>query len=458
MLTRSSKWNGGCIKALTQVSRTIQCSKSLLTSKVFRNGSDYILTGEDYENAAAVIRSKAIDRALQEDATALRRETKIVLMGANQSGKHLIMRQMKALYAGGYYTIEERISYCQAVRSTIRLLIQAIIDLLEDAGISLTEDLTRDYAILLQEVETTNAQQITAAGVQAVENIWASPIFIKLYIRNIEIHFPQYASYFAHEISKISKDDYVPSEADIMRLHQVEGGIKELRFDWDELDVHLFNIGGRIPHQFHKRWFHQLEGTASLVYIVDVSLYDKPLLSSSTTTTAAADTPTSWLQNELTIFEELVNWDNLADSSIILILNNFTRFCEKQKYTPLSTMFPDYTPSSATDPTTSARQYILRRFKQLNHSDLPLYSFWVDLDSADNQALYAALKKSLLHTQQLKASKEVMSMGAPARDVLPREGSKLTALLTRSFSSSVERWGAGGIQRSKSVLFGEKFG
>ncbi|KAF2130309.1 guanine nucleotide-binding protein-like protein alpha-3 subunit [Dothidotthia symphoricarpi CBS 119687] len=422
MLARSSKWNGGCIRALTQVSRTIQCSKYFLNSKILRNGSDYVLTGEDYESAAAMIRSEAIDRVLQGDATTLRRETKIVLMGATQSGKQLIMRQMKALYAGGYYTTSERTSYCQDVRSTIRLLVHAIIDLLKDTGINLSRDLNRDFAVLLHEVETEDVQHITPAAAEAIENIWMCSVFSTIYIRNSEIRFPQYASYFAQETSRIAENEYIPSEADIIRLDQSEGGIKELRFSWDELDVHLFNIGGHIPDQFRKRWFHQLEGTASLIYTVDVSLYDQPYLGSSTD---------SWLLSDFEIFEELVNWEKFKDSSVILVLNNFSRFCEKLQHTPLSVFFPDYTPNEA-DPDTSARQYILRRFKNVNQRGLSIYSFWVDLDMGDNQNLYAALKKTLLHIQQRKAKEEVMNAHTSRNR---SDSTVLSSLLRRSEST-----------------------
>ena len=212
------------------------------------------------------------------------------------------------------------------------------------------------------------------------------------------------------------------------------GSTKELRFNWDELDVHMFNISGYIPEQFRKRWFHQLEGATSLIYTVDVSIYDNGYL---------AQPNQSLLLEEFATFESWANSPKFADSSIILLLNNFTRFRDKLPYSPLATFFPDYTPSEA-DPETSARQYILRRFRSVNRNRLSIYSFWVDLDMSDNQHLYAAIKKTLQHIQQRKARNEVWSastntMGSGGRSA----PSGLASILSPSRSGTLSRRGAG---------------
>lgn len=376
----------------------IQWFRFLFYIKLLRKPGDDAPTEDEYLDAAAVMRSEAIDRQLEEDATWLRRETKLILLGAgNTSGKDLIMRQMKVRYADGYPR-NERITYTYQVRRTVRLLIHAIIDLLRDTGIKLSDTLNQDFAILLNEVETVDTGTITPSAVQAVSNIWASTAFSTIFVRNFEIDFPQYASYFANEIERISADDYIPSEADITRLAHPTGHIKELRFTWDNLDVHLFNISSYIPEQFRKRWFHQFENATALIYTVDVSLYDRPYNGHATE---------SQLLLEFATFESCINAPSFIGSSVILLLNNFSRFREKLPHSPLTTFFPDFEPGA--DAETAARQYILRRFKDLNKNRLSIYSFWVDLDMSDNQHLYAALKKTINHVQTRKARGEVFN-------------------------------------------------
>lgn len=382
---------------LTGVSKGIQGLR-LSYHKKFKRKDDYEEpTEKDYDNAAAAIRSEAIDRALQEDSMTLRRETKLLLMGQDNSGQDLVMHQIKVLYAEGYYSPEDRLRFRDAVRSTIRLLIHSMIDLLRDTGINLPTALSHDFAILLDEVDMVDMHCITTEAAAAVRNLWVSTEFSSTYLQNFEIDFPQYAPYFAQEVHRIASEDYVPTEADIIRLNQSIGGIKELRFNWDELDVHLFNINGYIPDHFRKRWFHQFDSVTSLIYTVDVSLYDRPFYGQTTK---------SQLLEDFASFESWATSPKFTDSAVILLLNNFTRFRDKLRYSPLEDLFPDYVPSTS-DPDTSARQYILQKFKDVNRNQLSIYSFWVDLDMSDNQHLYAALKKTLQHIQQRKARSEV---------------------------------------------------
>jgi guanine nucleotide-binding protein G(i) subunit alpha len=422
VLMRSSKITGGCMRALNQASTMIQWFRVLFYIKLMRKEPEHPPTEEDYEIAAANVRSDAIDRALQHDATSLRRETKLVMVGDRNSGKELIMHQMKVLYADGYYPVEERKPFHCAVRSTVRLLIHSIIDLLKDTGVNLPSELNQHFAVLLHEVETVAMPQVSPQAVEAVQAIWSCSEFSTLFVQNFEIDFPQYAPYFAQEIERIASEDYVPSEADIMRLNQPLGGIRELRFNWNELDVHLFNIGGYVPAHFQKRWYHQLEGATALVYTIDVSRYDQPYLGQSTE---------SQLLEDFANFEAWAAQEKFANSSIILLLNNFTRFREKLPYSPLKTFFSDFVPSEV-DPETSARQYILRRFKDVNRNRLSIYSFWVDLDLSDNTHLYAALKKTLQHIQQRKAREEVWNASSTTMGSGSRSGTGLAGRLISS--------------------------
>ena len=346
-------------------------------------------TDEENEEMAAATRSEAIDRALQREATNLRHETKLVLVGNTQSGKELIMHQLKVLFTEGYHSTEERLKYRSAIYQVIHSLIQSITNLLKDTGVTLSKELNHDFAILLHELDTAK-EGITPDAVKAITTIWSCPEFSKLYVRNFEIDFPQYAPYFAQEAPRIADADYVPSEADIIRLNQSMRGINEARFNWDELDVHLFNIRGYVPQHFRERWYHQLDEATAVIYTVDVSLYNKP----------SPQLPNqSILVHEFEAFETWVNQSGFAKSSIILILNNFSRFVSKMAYAPLEKLFPDYVRNES-DPELSARQYLLKQFRARNHQALPVYSFWVDLDSSDNQHLYQALKSTLSKVQQ----------------------------------------------------------
>ena len=309
------------------------------------------------------------------------------------------------LYAEGHQPANERIKYRYQVYQVVYSLMNSITDLLKDTGVSLPPALSHDFATLLDELDAGN-EGITPDAVKAIDHIWSSPQFSKLYRHNFEIEFPQYAPYFAQEVARIAEGDYVPSEADIMRLNQSMRGVKELRFNWDELDIHLFNIKEGLPDQFRERWFHQLEGATALMYTIDISLYDKP----------NPNRPNeSLLIDEIESFESWISQRGFSNSSIILILNNYSRFLLKMKHAPLEKFFPDYTPDNS-EPETSARHYVTRLLKAVNRQSLSFYSFWVDLDTSDNRQLYSTLKSTLTQIQERRMQEEAWYASRPAPD------------------------------------------
>lgn len=416
LLSQSSRWSSGCIAGLTQLSCFVQWLKLLFNKKSSQNPLDRNISPSDanYEHIEAINRSEAIDRALQREATNLRHETKLILVGKINSGKDLLMHQLKTIYAEGHQPANERIKHrCQIIQ-VVYSLMQSMADLLKDTGVSLPSELNQHFATLLNELEAGN-ESITPDAAKAIDRLWSSSQFSKLYDHNFEIDFPQYAPYFAQEVARIADQDYVPTEADIIRLNQSMRGIKELRFNWDELDIHLFNIKEGFPDQFRDRWFHQLEGAAALMYTIDVSLYDKP---------SPTQPNESLLMDEFRSFESWISQPGFSTSSIIIIFNNYTRFTRKMPHSPLEKFFPDYSPSKS-EPEISARQYIMRHLKTVNHRGLFFYSFWVDLDTSDNKQLYSALKTTLSQIQQRRTQEEAQSSTRPTPD---SEGHSKTSL------------------------------
>lgn len=150
--------------------------------KLARNEPDGAVspTNEESEQITAATRSEAIDRALLREATNLRHETKLVLVGNTQSGKELIMHQLKVLFTEGYHSTEERLKYRPATYQVVQSLISSITNLLKDTGVKLSTELSHDFAILLHELDA-DKDGITSDAVKAITRIWSCPEFSKIY-------------------------------------------------------------------------------------------------------------------------------------------------------------------------------------------------------------------------------------------------------------------------------------
>lgn len=78
------------------------------------------------EDKAAMARSKMIDRNLREDGQKSSREVKLLLLGAGESGKSTIVKQMKIIHEDGYSEEEckqyKAVVYSNTIQSIIAII------------------------------------------------------------------------------------------------------------------------------------------------------------------------------------------------------------------------------------------------------------------------------------------------------------------------------------------------
>lgn len=78
------------------------------------------------EDKAAMERSKMIDRNLRDDGEKAAREVKLLLLGAGESGKSTIVKQMKIIHEAGYSEEEckqyKAVVYSNTIQSIIAII------------------------------------------------------------------------------------------------------------------------------------------------------------------------------------------------------------------------------------------------------------------------------------------------------------------------------------------------
>jgi guanine nucleotide-binding protein G(i) subunit alpha len=106
---------------------------------------------------------------------------------------------------------------------------------------------------------------------------------------------PSSLSFFG-EIKRITAQDFVPNEHDVLRARTKTTGIAETRFNMGQLSIHLFDVGGQRSER--KKWIHCFEAVTSIIFCVALSEYDQVLLEESGQNRMA---------ESLVLFESVVN-------------------------------------------------------------------------------------------------------------------------------------------------------
>ncbi|KAF9365746.1 guanine nucleotide-binding protein subunit alpha [Mortierella sp. NVP85] len=300
-------------------------------------------------------RNEAIENQLRRDRMQMRNEVKMLLLGAGESGKSTILKQMKLIHDGGY-SEEEREAFKEIIFSNTVQSMRVILEAMDNMELSLYHEANRNYAIIIMSLPPQiEGEYMPHEVAVAVQNLWLDPNVQQAFQRSREYQLNDSAKYYFDSIDRIAKQNYIPTDQDVLRSRVKTTGITETTFLIGELTYRMFDVGGQRSER--KKWIHCFENVTALVFLVAISEYDQLLLEDETV---------NRMQEALTLFDSICNSRWFVRTSIILFLNKIDRFKEKLPISPMRNYFPDYEGGDNYD---EASEYILKRFVDLNMTD-----------------------------------------------------------------------------------------
>lgn len=305
------------------------------------------------EDKAAAERSKMIDKNLREDGEKAAREVKLLLLGAGESGKSTIVKQMKIIHEDGY-SEEECRQYRAVVYSNTIQSIMAIVKAMGNLQIDFADSSRADDARQLFALSCTAEEQgllpEDLSGV--IRRLWADQGVQACFGRSREYQLNDSAAYYLNDLERIAQSDYIPTQQDVLRTRVKTTGIVETHFTFKDLHFKMFDVGGQRSER--KKWIHCFEGVTAIIFCVALSAYDLVL---------AEDEEMNRMHESMKLFDSICNNKWFTDTSIILFLNKKDLFEEKITHSPLTICFPEYTGASKYE---EAASYIQSKFEDLN--------------------------------------------------------------------------------------------
>ncbi|CAH8497770.1 unnamed protein product [Schistosoma guineensis] len=226
------------------------------------------------EKLAAIARSKDIDRKLKADGEASFKEAKLLLLGAGESGKSTIVKQMKIIHMSGY-TEEECKTYRPVVFSNTIQSMVAILRAMEQLQICCAyPNAMNDIAVVLN-LPRTDVDVLPDEVFSALKRLWYDPGVQTAVNRSREFQLNDSASYFLDSLDRLSSPCYIPTQQDVLRTRVRTGGIVETHFSFKGLSIRMFDVGGQRSER--KKWIHCFEGVTAIIFVVAMSEYDLTL-------------------------------------------------------------------------------------------------------------------------------------------------------------------------------------
>ncbi|MCI4388700.1 hypothetical protein PGIGA_G00089080 [Pangasianodon gigas] len=224
------------------------------------------------EDKAAVERSRRIDRNLRDDGEKAAREVKLLLLGAGESGKSTIVKQMKIIHEAGYSEEEckqyKAVVYSNTIQSIIAI-IRAMGRLKIDFGDAARADDARQLFVLAGSAEEGF---MTAELAGVIKRLWKDGGVQACFSRSREYQLNDSAAYYLNDLDRISQATYIPTQQDVLRTRVKTTGIVETHFTFKDLHFKMFDVGGQRSER--KKWIHCFEGVTAIIFCVALSDYD----------------------------------------------------------------------------------------------------------------------------------------------------------------------------------------
>ncbi|KAG0129296.1 guanine nucleotide binding protein, alpha subunit [Tuber indicum] len=300
-------------------------------------------------------RSREIERLIRQDEKRMAKEVKLLLLGAGESGKSTILKQMKLIHASGF-SKNDRDDYRVIIFSNLLNSFKIILEAMESYDLTFQNDGNEAHVeLVIMERELGRQEPFPKEYQRAFESLWADGGVQTAVHRGNEFALHDNLNYFFESLDRLFVPNYIPTDQDILHSRLKTTGISETLFDLGALTYRMFDVGGQRSER--KKWIHCFENVTALLFLVAISGYDQCLVE---------DKDANQMQEALMLFESICNSQWFVQTSIILFLNKIDLFKKKLPNSPVRKYFPDYTG----DPQSykHASMYFEESFKRLNRS------------------------------------------------------------------------------------------
>ncbi|KAJ5068215.1 guanine nucleotide-binding protein g(o) subunit alpha [Anaeramoeba ignava] len=269
-------------------------------------------------------KNQKIEQQIKEEEEMFQKEVKLLLLGTGESGKTTFIKQIQILYNEGFND-SDRLLYFGAIRANIIVHIKTLLKASKDLGIPIKPE----NEVLA--TEFLEFDEFTKEVGQKAKILWSDPALKSVYELRNEFYVPDTTDYFLDNVDRVSADDFVPKERDILNCRIPTTGVKSISFMVNQIPWKVVDVGGQRSER--RKWIHQFSGVSFLIFVIAMSEYDQQLFE---------DRTKNRMQESMELFHSTANNKFFRSTHCILLFNKIDLFQQKLSKSEFSLHFPDY--------------------------------------------------------------------------------------------------------------------
>jgi len=292
---------------------------------------------------------------------------------------------MQVIHGMGFNDME-RSEYIQDIHRNIFESMEILANQIQLMGIRLG-DPSREEDITTFQTESNPAY----IRLNAVRSLWQDSAFQECYSRRAEYdrvnRLNTSTEYFLTEIDRISENNYLPINDDIIRVRRETTGVLESEFRMGDVDFKITDVGG--GEQERQNWISLLQDQITcVIFLVAMDEYDS-------TYYAEDGSVRNRLKDSIDVFKEIQANRWMPHTNFILFLNKFDIFSKKIKYSNIEDHFPEFQgfPKNVED----GKKFIHQKFHNLRANGRFIFAQFTNATDAENMRfVFDCVKDTIL--------------------------------------------------------------
>ncbi|KAF8995837.1 heterotrimeric G-protein alpha subunit, GPA3-like protein [Cyathus striatus] len=250
---------------------------------------------------------------------------KVLLLGASQTGKSTIIKQLKIAYGEGFSN-SERESLFEVVFQSFVIAVQTVVDYMNEKNIGCSHPMGKRSHEILRLSTWEYSQEYVELAIIFLKD----PTVVKI----LKSDWARYRlntskQYFLDQTSRFKDPSFLPSDDDIIHANHRTTGIWETDLKMRNLHIRVYDVGGTRSER--KKWIHRFESITSVIFCAALDDYYKVI---------SEDNDINRMEESILLFYAIHNSRWFVGKPTILLLNKFDAFKEILRKIPLQD--PEY--------------------------------------------------------------------------------------------------------------------
>jgi GTPase SAR1 family protein len=288
---------------------------------------------------------RELENSLQAERLASLFQFKVLLLGAGETGKSTIIKQIRRIH-GHAPSAKELSRTIISLHNNVIDCMKILLYQLDIFEFTLEDPDDLKTAAEVQNFPENKIIDYEMAG--HIENLWRHQSIQSTYERRAEFWLLDSCDYYFQHLDRFASRDFVPTERDILMARVRTTGIishevlapnpkasakltKDGRGDPLHFTYKVIDVGGQRSER--KKWMHQFDDVKCILFLASLAEYSQ---------VCYEDSNKNRMDESLELMEQIAHKKIFASTPIYVLLNKKDLFETVFRTTPLSTKYPSF--------------------------------------------------------------------------------------------------------------------